>query len=204
MRIFLAIGSVAAADASARIFNLTHIGGALEVGVEISHQETESENSEPRTFDRFRFTEAIELDVAGYIVSSQLLTFQLGGLFGPRQEILSGDSGSGDTNSMLFGYNGTLNLFPSKPISLLLFASRFEDQLIQSFGANTDSLGDTLGERPAAAHAIRKQGWLLLREPARRDPAIRRVQRQPQFRGLDGTRDGASRGRRRRERPAGR
>ena len=145
LRIFLAICSVAATDASARIFKLTHLGGALEAGVEISHQETESENSEPRTFDRYRFTEAIELDVAGYIVSSELLNFQLGGIFGPRQEILKGDSGSGDTNSMLFGYNGTMNLFPSKPISLLLFASRFEDQLIQSFGANTDSLGDTLG-----------------------------------------------------------
>ena len=120
----LAISSVAAVDVSAQVVKLTHIGGALEAGVEISHQETQSETSETRTFDRFRFGESIELDVDGYVLSTQLLNFHLGGSFGLRQELLEGSNSSGDTNSMLFGYDTSVNLFPSKPISLLLFALR--------------------------------------------------------------------------------
>ena len=51
----LTIGVVAASDVSAQIVKLTRIAGGIEVGTEISHQETESETGPTRIFDRYRF-----------------------------------------------------------------------------------------------------------------------------------------------------
>jgi len=141
----LAIALFAADDVSAQIVKLTHLGGAVEVGTEVAHQKTESATGPTRTFDRYRFSEAVRLAVDGYVLTTQLLNFHLGGSFGLRQELLDGSESSGDTNTMLFGYDGQLSFFPTKPASFLFFANRFEDEMIQSFGTDTTSLNESIG-----------------------------------------------------------
>jgi len=134
-----------AGDVSAQIVRLTHLGGALEVGTEVSHQETESASGPTRTFDRYRFNEAVQLDMDGYVLTAQLLNFHLGGSFGLRQELLRGSETSGNTKTMLFGYDTRLSFFPTKPASFLFFANRFEDEMIQSFGTDIESLNESIG-----------------------------------------------------------
>ena len=141
----MALAIFSAGDVSAQIVKLTHFGGAVDVGTEVAHQKTESSNSPTRTLDRYRFREAIQLAVDGYVITAQLLNFHLGGSFGLQQELLEGSDSSGDTDTMLFGYDGSLTLFPTKPASLLFFAKRFEDEMIQSFGTDTQSLNESIG-----------------------------------------------------------
>lgn len=141
----LAIALFSAGDVSAQIVKLTHLGGAVEAGTEVSHQETESASGPTRTFDRYRFNEAVKLNVDGYVLTAQLLNFHLGGSFGLRQELLGGSETSGNTETMLFGYDTRLSLFPTKPASFLFFANRFEDEMIQNFGTDTESLSESMG-----------------------------------------------------------
>ncbi|MBW2692504.1 MAG: hypothetical protein JRE57_07705, partial [Deltaproteobacteria bacterium] len=75
----MALAIFSAGDVSAQIVKLTHFGGAVDVGTEVAHQKTESSNSPTRTLDRYRFREAIQLAVDGYVITTQLLNFHLGG-----------------------------------------------------------------------------------------------------------------------------
>jgi hypothetical protein len=139
------VASIFPTDARSQPVKLTRIGGAVELGSEISHQETKSPNAPTRVFDRYRFDEAIQLNVEGYALTRQFVDFHLGGTFGLRQEILEGSSDSGNSNSTLLGYDANLTLFPLKPVSLFLFGSRFEDEMVQNFGTDTEVLSETLG-----------------------------------------------------------
>jgi hypothetical protein len=132
-------------DALSQAVTLTGIDGAFELGSEISHQETKSPSGPTRVFDRYRFDEAIRLGLEGYVLTPQLLDFHLGGSFGLRQELLEGSSDSGRSNSTLLGYDANFTLFPMKPVSLFLFGNRFEDELVQNFGTDTETLNETLG-----------------------------------------------------------
>ncbi len=141
----LAIAIFSAGDVSAQIVKLTQFGGAVEVSTEAAHQKTEGSTGPARTFDRYRFSEAIQLAADGYVLTTQLLNFHIGGSFGLRQELFGGSDSSGDTDTTLFGYDGTLSFFPTKPASFLFFSNRSEDQMIQSFGADSESLNEATG-----------------------------------------------------------
>ena len=122
----LTIGVVAASDVSAQIVKLTRISGGVEVGIETSHQETESETGPTRTFDRYRFDEEVELSADGYVLTSQLLNFHLGGSFGLRQELLDGSNESGETNTTLVLVTHDLDLAARCDRILYMDAGRIE------------------------------------------------------------------------------
>lgn len=141
----VAVAFTFATDARAQAVKLTRIGGAVELGSEITHQETKGTGGSSRNLDRYRFDEAVQLNLEGYVLTLQFIDFRLGGSFGLQQELLEGSEDSGDTNSTLLGYDGNLTFFPMKPISLFLFGSRFEDDMVQNFGTDTETLNETLG-----------------------------------------------------------
>lgn len=144
--LFAAAVSIGTPGASvAQVVKLTRIGGAVELGTEMSHQETESAGGPTRVFDRYRFLEEVELGVDGFVLSNQFVNFGLGGSFGLRQELFGGTGDSENSNATLLGYDGSISLFPTKLLSLFLFGSRFEDEQVQSFGTNTDSLNESIG-----------------------------------------------------------
>ncbi|MBW2396242.1 MAG: hypothetical protein JRG95_18470, partial [Deltaproteobacteria bacterium] len=126
--------------------NIDNLNGELELGVLIRRQTSNTTGRPERRFDENRFDEAIGIDFDGYSLSPKVLRFSLGGRFGLQQadrESNLGDLSSGDSN--ILEYDANLHFFPTSPVSLLLFANRFQDRLNQSFGTDTESSGQILG-----------------------------------------------------------
>ncbi|MBW2313010.1 MAG: hypothetical protein JRH10_02380 [Deltaproteobacteria bacterium] len=137
---------LAARPAPAQELRVTRLGGAVEFGTDLAFQEVKSPTGEDRTFERFRFDERLELFADGYVVSREFLTYHVGGNFGLRQELLGGDDFEGeDSDSTRFGYDVFANFFPAKRVSAHVFANRFEDSTVQSFGNDTDSRSEVFG-----------------------------------------------------------
>ena len=132
-------------EASAQDVQINRIGGAIELGADLSRQTTENPLGE-RVFERNRFEEKISLEFHGHAVTSDFLRFRLGGTFGLRQEFLdSTDAVLGEAPSTIWGYDVVLDLLPSKPVSLLFFSNRREESRVQDFGTDTDVLSENLG-----------------------------------------------------------
>ena len=149
MRISFLLAALAALvaihDASSATIRITRFGGAVEAGVELAHQQSSTPVSDKRKLDRYRFDEALELGFDGYVLTSEFLNFHLGARIGFRQELFDGSNGNGQIFTTLPSYDATLNVFPSKPLALLLFANRYQDDMIQSFGTDSESLSESFG-----------------------------------------------------------
>jgi hypothetical protein len=135
------------ASARARIIRLSRLGGAVELGAEAAFQQVESADVPDRKLERYRFDERVEILLEGTAVTAELLNFHLGASFGLRQELLSGRANSGNINTRLLTYDALLNFLPNKQVSFSLFGNRFEDSLIQNFGSDTETRGETAGAR---------------------------------------------------------
>jgi hypothetical protein len=140
-----ALGLTAVPEAAARVVQITDIGGAVELGTEITHQTTKAPNTDKRVLDRYRFDEELELGASGYFLTREFITFRLGGSVEFRQEILDATGGSGTTFNTIPSYDAQLTFFPTKPISLTAFANRYEDRMVQSFGIDTEMLTEGYG-----------------------------------------------------------
>ena len=130
----------------AQAFQTTRLGGSLEVGAEFLRQKFESRNQSNRRFERTRFDEQLSIESAGFLFNPKIFLFNLGITAGKSQEESDiTDSASDSNDGDILKYNGQLNILPTKPVSLLLFGNRFENDISQSLGADTDSSGESLG-----------------------------------------------------------
>jgi hypothetical protein len=130
--------------APAEFLNLTRWGGAVELGTEIASQRTDTPTGGGH-LNRYRFDEVLELEVDGYLLTRTLADFHIRGRIGLRQELFNGTPGSGSIFTTLPGYDATLSIFSTKPTSLFFFANRFDNDLIQSFGTDTESRSEAMG-----------------------------------------------------------
>ena len=122
------------------------LNARAEAGGELLRRRTRTSGQPDRDFDRDRLEEKIGLEARGWLFRTDLLRFRLDGDFGLRHEWPEQTGlDLGRDRGRIFEYDGYLDFFSEAPVALSLFGSRFEDRLIQGFGADTEVSGDTLG-----------------------------------------------------------
>jgi hypothetical protein len=139
-------GAIVSGTAHAQVFQVTRLGGLVEVGADIRRQDFQRPDGSDRMLDRNRFFQRIGLETDGYVITPEVATFSLATSVGLRQE--TGRASDFDPDSdlaKLLRYAGRLSLFPKSFVSLLVFANRYDDDAPQSFGADSETSGDTVG-----------------------------------------------------------
>lgn len=147
-RALLLVGCIALApwSAPAQIVDVESVEGALQVGADFRRERFTSEGRPTRRFERNRFEEELDLSLSGSVVAPQVLRYRLGGAVGLRQEQLdSSDADLGGARGFLLGYDALMNVLPRLPLSLDLFANRFQDTFDQSFGTENEILSEAFG-----------------------------------------------------------
>jgi hypothetical protein len=142
------------ATVTAQVFTLAPWQGELEATIEYDREESKTKGS-PR--ERFENTVAQEIltlrNPAIHVYDPRLLTLSVEGSFGLFQERLTETNGQvGDFhNGTLLGYDFLLQLLPSEPLSLRVFANRTQSHLpLARPGASdieTENYGATLQAR---------------------------------------------------------
>jgi hypothetical protein len=143
---------LASVSAEAQVLRDTHLRGAITLRTDERWQSTNAPGQPTRKLDEQSLEEEIALHVDGSVVSPRIFSYLLGGSFGLRQGWRDANFGGlGDSDGILFGYDASLNLFPTSPVSGSFVANRFRDRMNQSFGTDTESNGDLLGATVRAA-----------------------------------------------------
>lgn len=132
--------------AAAQVGEINRVGGSVEVVTAVGLYTVKNTGSPTQDSDHAQVEEKVSLDLGGFALAPSVLTFDVGGTVGFRQNWLKNTGTDRErSRGRLLEYDVRTSLLPAKPVSVLFFANRFDSQAIRNFGTDTDAFGEVLG-----------------------------------------------------------